>query len=116
MYVPSTARNSEFILVRAPAHVSRSAIDAQQHESRLPNQLTRLRVGGLRPYIGIPVLRCSDDAIGVRCPIDRCDYFVVLSKYTYELLLDAPLVDAYLRKRLSGLPFVSMLPQNLRFI
>lgn len=58
--------------------MSGSAIDSQQYECRLPNQLASLCICGLRPNIRIPVLRSGDDAVRYRSPIDRGDQFVVL--------------------------------------
>jgi hypothetical protein len=56
----------------------RGAIDAQEHKRRLPCHCTRLRVGGERPDVGIPVLGGSHDSVGVGRPIDRGDCLVVL--------------------------------------
>lgn len=48
-------------------------IDPEQHQSRLPYKLAGFWVGGLLPDVGVPVLGCRDDAIGVGSPIDRRD-------------------------------------------
>lgn len=73
-----TAGDSEFVFVGAPADVGRGAIDAQQDERRLPDNLARLGVGGFLPNVGVPVLRRGNDAIGVGRPVNRCNHFVVL--------------------------------------
>ena len=76
---PSTTGDSELVLERTPTNESRGPVDIQQHQRRLPVQPTSLGVTGLRPHVGVPILRRSDDPVRFRCPIDRRDQFVVLS-------------------------------------
>lgn len=75
---PRTARDCELVLVRTPAYECCSSVDAQQHKCRLPDRCTRLRVLRLLPHIGIPVLRASDDAVGIRRPVNGRNDFVML--------------------------------------
>lgn len=75
---PCTARDRELVLVRTPAYECCSTVDAQQHKRRLPDRCTRLRVLRLLPHIGIPVLRASDDAVGIRRPVNGRNDFVML--------------------------------------
>lgn len=76
--VPRTARNSELILVGAPPHKSRSAIDPQEDKRGLPHHRSRLRVGALLPDVRIPILSGRDDAVRVGSPVDGGDQLVVL--------------------------------------
>jgi hypothetical protein len=77
---PSAARDSELILVRAPAHEGRSSIDAQHHQRRLPDGLPRCGVLHLGPDIRIAILRCRDDPVRVRGPVDGRYELVVLQR------------------------------------
>ena len=76
--VPSAARHSELVLVRAPAHVRRSTVDAEQDKSRLPDCAACQGVRGLLPDVGVAILRRSDYAVRVRCPVDGSDRLVML--------------------------------------
>ena len=76
---PVSTSDSKLVLERAPADESRGTVDVEQHQRWLPFQPTGLGVGGLRPHVGVPILRCGDDPVRVRCPIDGRDEFVVLS-------------------------------------
>ena len=75
---PGTTGNGELVLKRTPADESSGTVDIQQHQGRLPFQPTSLGVGGLRPHVGVPILRCGDNPVRILCPIDRCDQFIVL--------------------------------------
>jgi len=77
---PSTAGHSEFILLGAPFDVCRCSVDPEQYESGLPDKPSGFRVGLFLPDIGIPILRASNNAIGVGCPINGCNEFVVLDR------------------------------------
>ena len=76
--IPSATCNCELILVGAPAYECRGAIDTQEYQGGLPYHMARLRVGGLRPDIGIPVLRRGYDSVGVGGPVDGSDGLIVL--------------------------------------
>ena len=58
--------------------MSGGAVNAQQHERRLPDELPRHRVCGLLPDISIPVLRGRHDEVRLRGPVNGRDEFVVL--------------------------------------
>ena len=76
---PCSASNGKLVLERTPADESGGTVNIQQHQGRLPFQPTGLGVGGLRPHVGVPILRRGDDPVRIWCPIDGRDQFVVLS-------------------------------------
>jgi hypothetical protein len=75
---PGTASHRKFVLLGTPPHMSRSPIDTQQHQRRLPRQGPSLGVWFLLPDISIAILRCGDDAVRVWGPVDRSNDLVVL--------------------------------------
>lgn len=75
--------DGELALVRAPADASGCAVDAEEHEGRLP----LAALAGL-PDVGVAVLRAGDNAATVRGDVDAGDQLVVSA----ELILEAELV------------------------
>jgi len=78
---PRSATNRELILLRTPLDTSSSPIDPQQHQRGLPSRRRR------SPDVGIPILRASDDTIGIRCPGDSRDQLIVLYPRQLRLLI-----------------------------
>ena len=76
--VPGTAGNGKLVLVRTPFHVCRCAVDAEQHQSRLPDHMSGLRVRSLLPHIGVTILSRGDDAVRVGGPVDGGNELVML--------------------------------------
>ena len=76
--IPRTTRNCELVLIRAPAYVRRSTVDAQQDECRLPNGRARQCILRLCPDIRVSVLRAGNDTVRVRSPVDGSYSFIVL--------------------------------------
>jgi hypothetical protein len=70
---PSTTGNRKFVLKRTPPYMGRRPVNPQQHQSRFPDAFSILF-----PNIGITILRSSDNAVGVGCPVDRCDLLIML--------------------------------------
>lgn len=114
--MPSAACDSELVLLRAPFDVRRRPIDPQEHERRLPHELACLRIDLLLPDIRISVLRGSDDAVGVRRPVDRGDELVVL--YTMRSASDMRLIDecTNLRQRHGVHPLRTLASVDLRVV
>ena len=75
--------HGELALIWAPAHTCGSAVDTQEHKSRLP----LAGLAGL-PDVSVAVLRAGHDALAVRGDVDAGDQLVVAA----ELILKAELV------------------------
>jgi hypothetical protein len=84
MGVPSSTSHSKLVLFRAPSHIGRCPVDAQQNQGGLPDDLASFRIRSLLPDVGVPILRCSNDAVGVGGPVDGRDSLVVLRKYSRQ--------------------------------
>ena len=76
--VPCTTGNGELVLIRAPAYVRCSTVDAQQDQCRLPNSRASQCILRLSPDIRVTVLRAGNDTVRVRGPVDGSYGFVVL--------------------------------------
>jgi len=105
---PRSATNRELILLRTPLDTSSSPIDPQQHQRGLPSRRRR------SPDVGIPILRASDDTIGIRCPGDSRDQLIVL--YPRQLRFSLESQQAYLSESLLKFPGVACLGIDLRFV
>lgn len=79
---PRSGADSEFRLVRTPAHAGSGAVDAQQDERRLP-----FACGRGFPDVGVAILRAGDDAAAIGSDVDAGDQLVVAA----ELVLQAEL-------------------------
>jgi len=76
---PCTAGHSKFVFLRAPFDIRRCSVDPQQHQRGLPNNLPSFWIRLLLPHISVSVLRTGNNTVGIGCPINRGDQFVVLN-------------------------------------